>query len=270
MSPSQAAYQMFTNTSFFSFSGNGNAAKCIECINKMIWHYSMFAIDSFILKMVSKCYHVHMSLDLHSSLSQVFRPSDNSEAQVCFYVIQSLLLKTQFRTRLMEFVTDNSPEYWKQNNLDRNLQFHQTYPEKFIHDEMTMPVCFGNVCLRVLPVIDIVIHRLIEFSNSQTMKALENTLDNVGCLYKYHERPITFLYNTLYYYEGKLRDCPSLKRKLVTSIALDIYTNNFPNSKKFLRVSETEESALLQDPTYYTDIVKKVLDGETYLCLVRV
>lgn len=145
----------------------------------------------------------------------MFRPNDNSEAQVCFYVIQSLLLKPQFRNRLHEFISENSPEYWKQNNLDKNLQFHQNYPEKFVPDELTIPVCFGNVCLRVLPVLDVVIHRLIEFSTNQTMKALENILDNVGCLYKYHERPITYLYNTLYYYEAKLRDCPSLKRKLV-------------------------------------------------------
>ncbi|XP_063699049.1 mediator of RNA polymerase II transcription subunit 23 [Culicoides brevitarsis] len=225
-----------------NFSGNGNAAKCIDCINKMIWTYSMFAIDSFIMKMV-------------------FRPSDNNEAQVCFYVIQSLLLKQQFRNRLVDFCQDNSPEYWKINNLERNLQFHQKHPEKFIHDEILMPVCFGNVCLRILPVLDIVIHRLIEFSTNQTIKALENILDNVGALYKYHERPITYLYNTLYYYERKLRDCPSIKKKLVTSIAMDIYSNNFPNSKKFLRASEAEETVLLQDPTYYTEVVKKVLDA---------
>lgn len=99
--------------------------------------------------------------------------------------------------------------------MDKNLQFHQNYPEKFLSDEITTPVCFGNVCLRFLPVLDVVIHRLIEFSTNQTMKALENILDSVGCLYKYHERPIAYLYNTLYYYEAKLRDCPSLKRKLV-------------------------------------------------------
>lgn len=44
-----------------------------------------------------------------------------------------------------------------------------------------------------------------------------------------------------------------------------MYTSNFPTSenyKKYLRAPETDESAVLQDPTYYTDIVKKVLDGK--------
>lgn len=32
------------------------------------------------------------------------------------------------------------------------------------------------------------------------------------------DRPVTYLYNTLHYYESKLRDRPSLKRKLVYAV----------------------------------------------------
>ena len=49
-------------------------------------------------------------------------------------------------------------------------------------------------------------------------KSLETLMDHVGVLYKFHDRPITYLYNTLHYYERRVRDRPSLKRKLISSI----------------------------------------------------
>lgn len=173
--------------------------KYIDCINQMIWKYSLFSIDMFLL-------------------SLVLRAQEINETQVCFYIVQLLLLKTtEFRSRIQEFVNENSPEHWKQNSFEKIFSFHQKFPEKFTPEESTpnLPVYFGNVCLRFIPVLDIIVHRFIEYSPPQMNKTLEVLLDNIGCLYKFHERPITYLYNTLFYYEQKLRDRPLLKRKLV-------------------------------------------------------
>ncbi len=49
-------------------------------------------------------------------------------------------------------------------------------------------------------------------------KSLETLLDHVQVLYKFHDRPITYLYNTLHYYDRLLRDRPTLRKKLVSSI----------------------------------------------------
>ena len=49
-------------------------------------------------------------------------------------------------------------------------------------------------------------------------KSLETLLDHLGCLYKFHDRPMTYLYNTLHYYEIKLRERPALRKKIVSSI----------------------------------------------------
>lgn len=52
-----------------------------------------------------------------------------------------------------------------------------------------MPVYFGNVCLRFLPVLDIVIHRFLEAPGTSAMnvnKPLESILSHLGCLYKFH------------------------------------------------------------------------------------
>ena len=52
----------------------------------------------------------------------------------------------------------------------------------------------------------------------QVQKSLETLLDHLGCLYKFHDRPMTYLYNTLHYYETKLRERPALRKKIVGSI----------------------------------------------------
>lgn len=71
------------------------------------------------------------------------------------------------------------------------MAFHLKYREKFAPDESvshppTLPVYFGNVCLRFLPVLDIVIHRFLEVPINAVNKTLEIILEHLGCLYKFH------------------------------------------------------------------------------------
>jgi hypothetical protein len=60
------------------------------------------------------------------------------------------------------------------------------------------------------------VHRFLELP--AILKSLETLIDHVGVLYKFHDRPLTYLYNTLHFYESTLRDKFSLKKKLVSSI----------------------------------------------------
>ncbi len=59
--------------------------------------------------------------------------------------------------------------------------------------------------------------RFLEMSN-QLSQSLETLIDHIGVLYKFHDRPINYLYNTLHYYESHLREKFSLKKKLVSSV----------------------------------------------------
>ena len=43
-------------------------------------------------------------------------------------------------------------------------------------------------------------------------------MDHIGVLYKFHDRPITYLYNTLHYFEHRIRERHTLKKTLVSSI----------------------------------------------------
>lgn len=48
---------------------------------------------------------------------QAIRTQEGNEAQVCFYIIQLLLLKSkEFHNQMVDFVRENSPDHWKQSN----------------------------------------------------------------------------------------------------------------------------------------------------------
>ena len=62
---------------------------------------------------------------------------------------------------------------------------------------------FSNVCLRMLPIMDMFIHRYLEMESSgvaMPQQGLEKVLYKIGSLYRFHHQPITFLYQTLYCY----------------------------------------------------------------------
>ena len=123
----------------------------------MIWKYSVLTIDRLVLVLILRYHEIN-------------------EAQVCFFIIQLLLLKTQeFRNRVQEFVKENSPEHWKQSNWhEKHMSFHQKFPEKFVPDEAStnpvLPVFFGNCCYRFLPILDIVVSLISKHWNLKEIK----------------------------------------------------------------------------------------------------
>nr|XP_042903708.1 mediator of RNA polymerase II transcription subunit 23 [Parasteatoda tepidariorum] len=239
----------------FANSVGGNLVnKYIDALNDLIWKCHVIQLDRLILCLA-------------------LRSFEGNEAQVCFFIIHLLLLRpTDFKNRVYDFVKDNSPEHWKQSDWhEKHLLFHRIYQEKFyfegLHDPRSehtyLPVYFGNVCLRFLPVMDIVIHRFLELP--AVPMSVEGLLDQYGCLYKFHDRPLTYLYNTLHYYEGKLTDRPSLKKKLVSAIIgslKDIRPEGWALSEGYLNFlqDESEELAWIPDHDYYVKLIGRLVD----------
>jgi mediator of RNA polymerase II transcription subunit 23 len=241
--------------------------KLVDCINDMIWKWNIVTIDRLVLCLALR--------------TQEPSQMDMSTAQV--FVIQLLLIKSShFRDRVIKFVENNSPEYWKQPNWhEKHVAFHNEFPEKFTHsDEHSppLPVYFGNVCLRFLPVLDIVIHRYLEMSVETIAAPLESILKTLGMLYRFHDRPISYLYNTLFYYELKLRDRPLLKRMLVGTIIQSLSTVREKNwalteqYQMYIKNQMPEDSPSSNvaanivkwkpDLTYYMSLVKRLIESE--------
>lgn len=83
------------------------------------------------------------------------------------------------------------------------------------------------------------LHRLIELPLAETHAGVvaDTLLNELGCLYKFHDQPITFLYNTLHYYEQNLRKKALLKPKLVYTIInafKDVRPRNWAVTETFL------------------------------------
>ncbi|KAM9382634.1 mediator of RNA polymerase II transcription subunit 23 isoform 7-T7 [Phaethornis superciliosus] len=210
---------------------------------------------------------------------QAMRSHEGNEAQVCYFIIQLLLLKpNDFRNRVSDFVKENSPEHWLQNDWHtKHMSYHKKYPEKLYFEGLAeqvnppvqiqpqyLPIYFGNVCLRFLPVFDIVIHRFLELL--PVSKSLETLLDHLGGLYKFHDRPVTYLYNTLHYYETQLRERTNLKRKLVHAIIGSLKDNRplgWCLSDTYLKcaMNPREENPWIPDDTYYCKLIGRLVDN---------
>ncbi|KAF2353316.1 Mediator complex subunit Med23 [Trinorchestia longiramus] len=229
-------------------------SKCVNTMNAIIWQYHIVPLDRLMLCLALRT------------------QEGSSEAQVCMFIIQLLLLRPiEFRNRVKEFVSENMPDHWNHNNwYEQHMAFHRKYPEKFSPESLvggggggqsghhqTLPIYFTNVCLRFLPVLDIIIHRFLEVH--QVHKRLEMVLEQLGSLYKFHDHPITYLYNTLHYYEGRLRESPKLKRQLVAAvIGNSVKPKGWALSEEYL-ATPTEEITWTPKLSYYTALIRRLV-----------
>lgn len=197
---------------FAKLVGGQHVNKYAEALSDLIWKFQIISLDRLLLCMC-------------------LRSFVGSEAQVCFFIIQLLLLKiSDFKSTVQKFCKMQSPEHWKPNANchEVNMEFQGRYPEKFYHDFLaennipsmgqTLPSFFSNVCLRFIPVFDILIHRALELKILSPKAAIkiDTLLDEFGGLYRFHAKPLTYLYNTLHYYDSQLPF--PLKRKLTATI----------------------------------------------------
>ncbi|KAL8625637.1 hypothetical protein ACOMHN_043912 [Nucella lapillus] len=227
-----------------------------EALSDMMWKYNILAIDRFFLCLV-------------------LRNLEDTEGQVRFLLIQYLITRSEFKSRVVDFVRENSPEHWRQSNWhEKHMAFHRAYPEKFYYEGIQdlnmpiqhqyLPVYFGNVCLRFIPVFDLMIHRLLE--PVQVVKVLDAILDHIGCLYKFHDHPITYLYNTLFYYEKRLSPVPLVKRRLVSAIIGAFKEIRPPNwclseeYKNYLQQPADTEVPWNPDHDYYIHMVSRLVN----------
>ncbi|KAK4327235.1 hypothetical protein Pmani_002291 [Petrolisthes manimaculis] len=242
---------------FSNSAGGQHVTKYVETMNSIIWVYNIVPIDRLMLCLA-------------------LRTQEGSEAHVCFFIIQLLLLKpAELRNRVQEFAKENSPDHWRQNNwYEKHMAFHQKFPEKFSPESIlaeqgtltahyqTLPIYFSNVCLRFLPVLDIIIHRFLELH--QVHKNLETILERLGMLYKFHDRPITYLYNTFHYYESKLRERPNLKRRLVVAVIMsqqEIRPTNWALTEAYRQYLTRPPEDIAWNPglSYYTALVRRLV-----------
>ncbi|KTG03894.1 hypothetical protein cypCar_00013357 [Cyprinus carpio] len=170
-------------------------------------------------------------------LCLAMRSHEENEAQVCYFIIHLLLLKpNDFRNRVSDFLKENAPEHWLQSDWHtKHMTYHKKYPEKLY---------FEGLGEQVNPPIQL---------HSQYLPI-------------YFTRPVTYLYNTLHYYERHLRDRTNLKRKLVHAIMSSLKDNRMPGwclSETYLKcgMNPREDSVWIPDDTYYCKLIGRLVDN---------
>uniref|UniRef100_A0A8C3AUN5 Mediator of RNA polymerase II transcription subunit 23 n=1 Tax=Cyclopterus lumpus TaxID=8103 RepID=A0A8C3AUN5_CYCLU len=228
---------------FSTSAGGQQLNKCIEILNDMVWKYNIVTLDRLILCLA-------------------MRSHEGNEAQVCYFIIQLLLLKpNDFRNRVNDFVKENAPEHWLQSDWhNKHMSYHKKYPEKLYFEGLAdqvnppmqlqpqyLPIYFGNVCLRFLPVFDIVIHRFLELL--PVSKSLETLLDHLGGLYKFHDET-----KAIHHGAQKGRKDRLLERWCLSETYLKCGMN------------AREDNVWIPDDTYYCKLIGRLSPGPFPTC----
>jgi hypothetical protein len=179
----------------------------ITQLNDIVWKYFICPLDRLVLCLLWRSY-------------------KGEESIKAVFIIYHLLTSDSIINRLNDFI-EMMPVCHDTDWHSKHSSYLAKHPECFTFDTSgtgTLPsssaannISFGNICLRLLPVIDLTIQRMCECAKTyQTL--LKQLLDKYKTLYRYHGNPIHFLYTTLHYYSAAFNDCPEVKHLLVSSI----------------------------------------------------
>jgi len=165
-------------------------------IIRMINIYNVFTYDRFLFIMT-------------------FRSYDLNDYQLALKILHILLIKNQdFQTKYNDFVN-----LWDKNcsendewNPNFYSQYIRSYPEKFFYEGIKEQVnaqssdhlintYYSNMFMRCVPILDFLNNRYIEL-NYQSYES-DSLMDSLNNLYKFHNNPISFVYNSLIYYNSK-------------------------------------------------------------------
>lgn len=250
---------------FSNSCGGQHVNKYAEVLSDMIWKYQIISLDRLLLCMC-------------------LRNFDDKEMQVCFFIILLLLKISDFKSMLSNFIRMYSPEHWKDNPncYSSHKEFQSRYPQKYYVDYLaemnvqtnstTLPTYFSTTCLRFIPVFDLLIHRALELRMCVTNSAIkiETLLDDLGGIYKFHSKPLTYLYSTLHYYDAKLD--VSLKRKLTSVIVSafdDVKPSNWCLSEPYIQyIKSCSDATRREQPVadwvpnqqYYRQLIGRLVD----------
>lgn len=82
------------------------------------------------------------------------------------------------------------------------------------------------------------------------------------------DRPITYLYNTLHFYERRLRERPPLKKLLVSAVIGSLTSIRPANwaiteqYQKYIETPDTEATAWQPELSYYIALMKRLVDSK--------
>jgi mediator of RNA polymerase II transcription subunit 23 len=149
------------------------------------------------------------------------------------------------------------PDHWReQAYFTYHRQFHDKFPEPLtVLGAPALPTYYGNVCLRALPILDVLVGRLIE--NDQ-LHLLERLVSRYGQLWRYHDAPITFTCELLQYYHESEHISANMWKLNLLSLLQGVPSTKF--SASFKKFTETRDVDLVSTDSYFRATVDHAAD----------
>jgi mediator of RNA polymerase II transcription subunit 23 len=225
-------------------------------LEDFVWKYQFISLDRLMLCLATRKYEGH-------------------DVQLCLVLMQQLMvMSTDLRNRI-DAVKDMAIGFWNHDNWHQlHVNYHQRFPENFNLESLSqtpaggarppLPIYYSNVCLRFIPVLDVVVHRFLEFG-AGAMPTLDGILEHLKSLYRFHDHPIMYVFTTMYYFEKNLADFPLIRKKLVFVI-IGALQDIKPLQRFFLPefceyLHLTADSTWQPPPTYFLNVIHKITDA---------
>ncbi|EFC48231.1 predicted protein [Naegleria gruberi] len=171
-------------------------------LTKLIWEFEFLPLETVCLALIDRAKNEDPNLSN--------KPTEDStekkaiEHKYAHNILLLIITDNQFSKRVDLFLDLNrNPNLFDVNdNFTAHHKYHSQYPEGFgamkTDDFLNAnPSYYNNICLRMIPILDLICRRLCELN---LFDFLRQILDKYGGLFAYHDYPMTFVKELLLYY----------------------------------------------------------------------
>ncbi|VDD91645.1 unnamed protein product [Enterobius vermicularis] len=253
----------------------------ISALNEMLFNYHLVSFEKFLLSFV-----LHPTDDdstqaafviIHSMVTfdkdrqaqrkyvKVASFCDlNNRLAFLFHIVPSNKLisnNSVFFAKLAEYysqfpeLTYSEMEMKLRYEMRLDMNMRRLEQQSFIHYGEHMPIYYGNLAERILPVVDVLLFRALEIGIADEI--FDNLLSKFKTCYKYHPQPANFLYSVLYCLYKKLGHTPRAQ-KFVSEICSQVEERDGSNQL----VSRVDQ--ILSPPQLCMSLVDRILQGTNY------
>ncbi|CAB5371735.1 unnamed protein product [Rhizophagus irregularis] len=198
---------------------------CYKMLEELIWRYQILAFEHVLFALIR---------------------GQREKNATAFKILDFLLFKSEeYSGRVNYFISLGfTHRYWiEDDHHDKLMKYLERYPEYFQYEAYAiggydeyetvakkldppltatnMPIYYTSAIRKSLPILDLVIGRLIEFSETEMLTRL---LDEYGQIYKFHQTPLSFVRDLLcYYYPAPTLRDSTICSKLIKLLDFDEY-----------------------------------------------
>jgi len=191
-------------------------------LEELIWRYQILAFEHVLFALIR---------------------GQREKNETAFGILDYLLFKSEeYSGRVQYFISlEFTHRYWvEDDHHDKLMKYLERYPEYFQYEAyamggsddyetaagkldppltaINMPIYYTSAIRKSLPILDLVIGRLIEFSETDMLAKL---LDEFGQIYRFHQTPLAFVRDLLCYYYS----APTLRDSTICSKLIKLLGN---------------------------------------------